>query len=79
MMERSRNRPPPLSGGLLTLKEAASFLRVHPRTVRAYVSRGLLTGRLIGRQWRFRVKDLDSFFEAAPSRWDWPVNRANGK
>ncbi len=69
------NPAPPLPDGLLTLRETAAFLRVCPRTVRLYVKRGLLRGRLIGRQWRFRRQDLDAFFEKAPSQWDWPGKR----
>jgi excisionase family DNA binding protein len=56
---------------LLNLKDAAEFLRLHPRTVREYVQRGELRGRLIGRRWRFRQEDLDAFFEEAPSRWEF--------
>ena len=67
----SKKPDAPLPEGLLTLREAAAFLRVHPRTVRTYVRRRLLSGRLIGRQWRFRLKDLDTLFENAPSQWDW--------
>ncbi len=58
--------------GLLTLKETAAYLRVCPRTVREYVRRGLLPGRLIARQWRFRRKALEDLYESAPSSWDWP-------
>ena len=54
---------------LLTLKEAAEVLRLHPRIVREYIRRGELQGRLIGRRWRLRRKDLDSFFEKAPTGW----------
>lgn len=72
MTEREGGSPPP-SGSLLTLVEAAAFLRIHPRTVREYVRRGLLQGRLIGRRWRFRRSDLDAFVEAAPNSWDWPA------
>jgi excisionase family DNA binding protein len=71
--------PPPLSDGLLTLRETAAFLRVCPRTVRVYLRRKLLRGRLIGRQWRFRRQDLDAFFEKAPSQWDWSGKREDGK
>jgi len=62
--------------GLLTLKEAAEFLRLHPRTVREYVRRGELIGHLIGDRWRFRRKDLDAFVEKAPTQWHW--ERASG-
>jgi excisionase family DNA binding protein len=56
---------------LLTLAEAAAVLRLHPRTVRGYVARGELKGRLIGRRWRFRLADLERFFDQAPARWDF--------
>lgn len=56
---------------LLTLKEAAEILRLHRRTVSEYVRHGELTGRLIGRRWRFRRKDLDAFFDRAPASWEF--------
>jgi excisionase family DNA binding protein len=56
---------------LLTLREAASFLQLHARTVVAYIARGELRGRLIGRRWRFRQADLDRFFDRAPGTWDF--------
>jgi excisionase family DNA binding protein len=63
-------RAPISSDHLLTLHDAAAYLRIHPRTVRAYVHRGLLPGRLIGRRWKFRREDLATLFENAPSSWD---------
>ena len=63
--------PEPGSHEYLTLAEAAAVLRLHPRTVREYVRRGELQGRLIGRRWRFRREDLDAFFEAAPGQWEF--------
>jgi excisionase family DNA binding protein len=56
---------------LLTLKEAAEVLRLSTRTVREYVKRGELRGKIIGKQWRFKRADLDAFFENAPSEWDF--------
>ena len=55
----------------LTLQEVAQLLKLHPRTVRQYVHRGELEGRLIGRRWRFRQEDVDKFFDAAPSQWNF--------
>ena len=52
---------------LLTLLEAAEYLRLHPRTLREYLRRGEIKGRLIGRRCRFRRQDLDAYFENAPS------------
>jgi excisionase family DNA binding protein len=62
----------PLRGAgkaFLTLREVAQLLKLHPRTVRQYVHRGELVGRLIGGRWRFRQEDVDKFFDAAPSQW----------
>jgi len=55
----------------LTLREVAEVLRLHPRTVREYVRRGELKGRVIGGRYRFRRCDLDAFFENAPKQWDF--------
>lgn len=44
------------------------MLRLSPRTVHEYVSRGEIEGRIIGERWRFRRADLDAFFANAPAR-----------
>jgi excisionase family DNA binding protein len=54
---------------LLTLKEVAAILRLHPRTVREYVRRGELPGRVIGGRWRFSRKEVDAFFDSSPPQW----------
>jgi excisionase family DNA binding protein len=69
----------PIGEKLLTLHEAAEFLRLSPRTVRDYVQRGEIEGRIIGGRWRFRRADLDAFFENAPRNWDFAGNRDRGK
>lgn len=71
--------PASIGEQLLTLREAAEILRLHHRTVRAYVRRGALEGRLIGGRWRFRRKDLDAFYESAPREWDWTANGDHGE
>jgi hypothetical protein len=70
-MTRKRERPDPIGEKLLTLKEAAAILRMNPRTLRGYVLRREIEGRLIGAKWRFRSIDLDRFYEAAPRNWDF--------
>ena len=55
----------------MTLREAAEVLRLNARTVRAYLKRGEIQGRVIGGRWRFRRADLDTFFENAPRQWDF--------
>jgi excisionase family DNA binding protein len=64
-------KPVQIGDWLLTLVEAAQILCLHPRTVLGYVRRGELQGRLIGRRWRFRRRDLDAFFDSARSQWDF--------
>jgi excisionase family DNA binding protein len=68
----------PIGERLLTLREAAGVLRLNPRTVREYVQRGEIEGRIIGGRWRFRRADLDDFFENAPRNWDFAVKNDHG-
>ena len=44
---------------LLTLAEAAAYLRVHRRTMSRLLRQGVVPGIKIGRQWRVRRADLD--------------------
>jgi len=78
-MTRARREPAPIGERLLTLREAAEVLRLHPRTVREYIRRGEIEGRVIGGQWRFRRKDLDAFFENAPRQWDFGESDERGE
>lgn len=73
-MKRVKVEPVPIGERLLTLRETAEVLRLHPRTVREYIQRGEIEGRVIGGQWRFRRKDLDAFYENAPRQWQFPAN-----
>jgi excisionase family DNA binding protein len=68
---KRKDTAPPIGDHLLTLREAAEVLRLSTRTVREYVKRGEITGKIIGKCWRFRRADLDAFFENAPSEWDF--------
>ena len=45
---------------LLTLAEAAAYLRVHRRTMGRLLRQGVVPGTKIGRQWRVRKADLDA-------------------
>jgi excisionase family DNA binding protein len=68
---KRKDTAPPIGDHLLTLCEAAEVLRLSTRTVREYVKRGEIKGKIIGKCWRFRRADLDAFFENAPSEWDF--------
>ena len=78
MNAKAKNQPLPIGERLLTLRDAAEILRLHPRTVREYVRRGEVQGRVIGGRWRFRRADLDGFFENAPRAWDFTVGKGHG-
>lgn len=68
----------PIGEHLLTLREAAEVLHLSTRTVREYVQRGDIEGRIIGGRWRFRRADLDAFFEDAPRNWDFAESGKQG-
>jgi excisionase family DNA binding protein len=74
--KRSKSDPTPIGDKLLTLGEAADILRMNSRTLREYLRRGEIEGRLLGGKWRFRRSDLDRFYEDAPRSWDF---RGNGE
>ncbi len=46
---------------LLTCEEAATYLRLHPRTVGRLLTAGKLPGVKVGSQWRLRRADLDAY------------------
>ena len=62
MTAKRKGTVPPIGDHLLTLREAADVLRLSTRTVRKYILRGEIKGRIIGGRWRIRRADLDAFF-----------------
>jgi excisionase family DNA binding protein len=68
----------PIGDRLLTLREAADVLRLSTRTLREYLQRGEIEGRIIGGRWRFRRADLDAFFANAPRNWDFAGKNSDG-
>ena len=43
---------------ILTIREVADLLKLHPKTVNKLANSGKLPGYRIGRQWRFRKSEL---------------------
>jgi excisionase family DNA binding protein len=78
MTKLMRTDPAPIGERLLTMREAAEVLRLSTRTVRDYVKRGEIRGRIIGNRWRFRRADLDAFFENAAPNWDFAGKNSHG-
>lgn len=46
---------------LLTIPEAAEFLRVSTKTIRRWITAGTLAAARLGQQWRIRPQDLNRF------------------
>jgi len=70
-MKKGKKSAPAIGDRLLTLREAAEVLRLSTRTLREYVQRGEVKGRIIGGRWRFRRAELEAFFANAPRNWDF--------
>jgi len=51
----------PMDGEVLTLQEAAAYLKVHPRTLRLKATQGIVPGAKIGRVWRFHKQQLEEW------------------
>ena len=51
---------------LLDVLEAATLLRMHPRTLRAKARKRLVPAIQVGRRWRFRASTLNSWLERLP-------------
>ena len=45
---------------VLTIDEAAEYLRVHPTTIVRMIERGELRGSKVGTRWRVRRSSLDA-------------------
>jgi len=51
------------TSAFLTTEEVLSCLKVNPRTIYRLIKSGELPAVRIGRQWRFRRSDLDSWID----------------
>lgn len=62
------------TGDILTLKEVAVYLNVHPSTIYRFIKRHQMVGfKIGGRDWRFQRKDIEAWVEAqtAKQRAEW--------
>jgi excisionase family DNA binding protein len=44
---------------LLDTDQAASIMRIHPKTLQRYARQGIIRGFQLGSMWRFRASDID--------------------
>lgn len=59
----------------INIEEVAEYIGVSPVTVRYWLRSGKnLPGKRVGRQWRFRIKDIDEWIKSGKSNFDdWPI------
>lgn len=51
----------PMENDVLTIKEAAAFLRCHPRTLQKLAIRGEVPAKKVGSLWRFSRQRLQEW------------------
>jgi excisionase family DNA binding protein len=54
-------------GGVLTVQEVSSYLRVHPSTIYRMLKRNQIPAFRVGSDWRFTVEAIDQWRERAES------------
>jgi len=50
---------------LLNSEQAADLLQIHRKTLQKLARRGEIRGTHVGKLWRFRVSDLNSWYEGS--------------
>lgn len=58
---------------MMTLTEAAKYLRMHPKTLSASIREGDIPSFRVGRQYRFKKSVLDAWIEANMRRTGWHI------
>ncbi|UTW11959.1 methylation-associated defense system helix-turn-helix domain-containing protein MAD1 [Marinobacterium rhizophilum] len=66
-----------MSDHILTIKEVASFLKVHERTVYRLAAKGDIPAFKVANSWRFRQEDIDHWITQQTS-FPLKVNGAEG-
>jgi excisionase family DNA binding protein len=62
--------------GFLTTEEVLEYLQVNLRTVYRLIKAGKIPAVRVGRQWRFRKRDIDAWLESQRPRQGRPVAAA---
>jgi len=60
-----------MTGSTYTAEEIASYLRVHPYTVKRLARAGKIPGFKVGGQWRFDVKEIEEWKKNQGKRKHW--------
>lgn len=66
-----------MTGQIMTIREVASYLKVHERTVYRLASKGELPAFKVANVWRFRLQDIDYWISQQTDKPGVPdANRA---
>jgi excisionase family DNA binding protein len=60
-MKKQAPVQPGMAPAVMTLREVADYLHVHPSTVYRLLKRGQIPGFRIDREWRFHIKTIDEW------------------
>jgi excisionase family DNA binding protein len=60
-MKKQAPAKPSIAPVVMTLREVAAYLRVHPSTIYRLLKRGQIPGFRIDSHWRFHVKTIDEW------------------
>src|SRR5713101_1554452 len=70
IMKKQATVEPGIAPAVMTVREVAAYLRVHPSTIYRLLKRGEVPGFRINGGWRFHIKTIDEWrsrMEASPS------------
>lgn len=59
--------------GLLTVEEAANYLKIKPNVLRRWLRAGKIPGIKLGNHWRIDEDDLKAFLEARKHKPEKPA------
>src|SRR5512146_3135088 len=62
----------------LTTEEVLEYLQVNLRTVYRLIKAGKIPAVRVGRQWRFRKRDIDAWLDSQRPGWATPVSPTSG-
>jgi excisionase family DNA binding protein len=66
-----------MDDGFLTTEEVLEYLQINLRTVYRLIKAGKIPAVRVGRQWRFRKRDIDAWLESQRPRTSRPVAAAS--
>ena len=66
-----------LESDILTVEELHSYLKIPKPTLYALAQGGRIPAAKVGKHWRFRRSDIDSWLKA--QQWNRPIQRRNRK